>query len=209
MNCMFASYVILAALAPASLFAQGSNPPAGTRAPGRPVAATPAPPVAALAQGPAGPTTVIRPETIKTVYMTVTGRQGTTPLGKGKIRLVKYQFQLTSPRDLATGTPTGRLSLAPISITKAWDAASAPLLQAFDTNESLSVTFEFMTTIPDGREQPAFTIKLTNASVTMFSQSADAVGPGALEDVHFSYQKLDFQDNTNRVDVTISAGVVR
>jgi len=204
MKRMFASYIILTALAPASLFAQGGNPPAGTRTPGRPVAATPAPPVAALAQGPAGPTTVIRPETIKAVYMTVTGaKQGTTPFGKGKIRLVKYQLQLTSPRDLATGTTTGRLSLAPISITKAWDAASAPLLQAFDTNETLSVTFEFVATA-DVREQAAFTIKLTNASITMFSQSADAVGPGALEDVHFSYQKLDFDDNVDRVSASIS-----
>ena len=177
MNHRIVSYIFLSVLA-GSLFAQAGNPPArpaGTR----PLAPAPASPSAtAPAQNPASPTAVVRPETIKTVYVTINAsKQGV--LGKGKIRLLKYDFQ-----------------------------ASAPLLQALETNENLNtVTFEFMSVAADNREQPAFTIKLTNATVSHINQSVDASGPGSpggLEEVHFTYQKLDFQDLFNRSAAEIS-----
>src|SRR5215471_12787567 len=95
------SYILLSVLA-ASLFAQAGNPPArpapGTR-PLAPAAASPS--AAAPAQNPASPTAVVRPESIKTVYVTITGaKQGV--LGKGRIRLLKYDFQLSRPRNAAT-----------------------------------------------------------------------------------------------------------
>jgi type VI secretion system Hcp family effector len=201
MNHRIVSYIFLSVLA-GSLFAQAGNPPARPAPGTRPVApAAASPSAAAPAQNPASPAAVVRPETIKTVYVTINGaKQGV--LGKGKIRLLKYDFQLSRARNAAT--PAGTSAPA-ISITKSWDAASAPLLQALEINENLNmVTFEFMAIAADGREQPAFTIKLTNATVIFVNQSVDASGPGSpsgpggLEEVHFTYQKLDFQDLFNR-----------
>lgn len=201
MNCRIVSYIIFAVLA-GSLFAQAGNPAPGARpAPGTrpavPAAASPSAP--APAQGPAA---IIRSETIRAVYVTVTGaKQGV--LGKGKIKVLKYDFQVTRQRNAATGGP-GSTSGPAISMTKGWDGASAGLLQALENNENLNpVTFEFMTVGLDGREQPAFTIKLTNATIVQITQSVDGGGPGALEEVHFTYQKLEFQDNVNRAAAEI------
>jgi type VI secretion system Hcp family effector len=205
MNHKIVSYSILSVLA-GSLFAQAGNPPARPAPGTRPVAPSAASPSAAApAQNPASPTAVVRPETIKTVYVTINGaKQGV--LGKGKIRLLKYDFQVSRARTAAT--TTGSTSAPAISITKSWDAASAGLLQALETNENLNtVTFEFMAVAADNREQPAFTIKLTNATVSLVNQSVDASGPsspGGLEEVHFTYQKLDFQDLFNRAAAEIS-----
>jgi type VI secretion system Hcp family effector len=202
MNYRIVSYIFLSVLA-GSLFAQTGNPSAGARpAPGtRPaVPAAASPTVAPAAQGPAA--NVLRSESIKTVYVTITGaKQGV--LGKGKIKVLKYDFQLTRQRNAATAGP-GPTSGPAISMTKGWDAASVALLQALATNENLNpVIFEFMALGVDGREQAAFTIKLTNATVTLINQSVDGGGPGAIEEVHLTYQKLEFQDNTNRTAAEI------
>jgi type VI secretion system Hcp family effector len=201
MNYRIVTYIFFSLVA-GSLFAQTGSPSAGARpAPGtrsaEPAAATPF--AAAPAQAPAA---IIRPETIKTVYVTVTGaKQGV--LGKGKIKVLKYDFQLTRQRNAATAGP-GTTSGPAISITTGWDGASAGLLQALENNENLNpVTFEFITVGLDGREQPGFTIKLTNATIVQITQSVDGSGPGALEEVHFTYQKLEFQDNVNRAAAEI------
>ena len=203
MNHRIVGYIFLSVLA-GPLFAQAGNPAAARPAPATrsvaPAAASPS--AAAPAQNPASPAMVIRPETIKTVYVTVTGaKQGV--LGKGKIRALKFDFQL-SRRNTATSVPAGTSGPA-ISITKGWDAASAALLQALGSNENLtSVLFEFIAIAADGREQPAFTIKLTNATVAQINQSVDGSATGSLEEVHFTYQRLDFQDLANRSAAEIS-----
>jgi type VI secretion system Hcp family effector len=191
MKLLFASYMLTAWVA-GSLFAQTSGSlPGGTRVP----AANPAPP--SQAQGYAPPAAFANLDSTRTaVYMTVTGRNVTS---KVKIKLLKYEFQLTSPHDVATGLVTGKPSTAAVSITKAWDATSVQLLQAIETNESLSVIFEFMAITAQGKEQTVFTVKLTNALATAIRQSVEAGVPGLSEEVHFTYQKLEFADANKAV----------
>lgn len=198
MNRSFASSIFLAAFAAGSLFAQ----PAGTRNPAAPV-----PPPAFAGQGSAGLTNVIPADSIRAVYMTVTSsKQGV--IGKGKIKLLKYEYQLTSPREVATGLATGKVSAAPINVTKAWDAASAPLLEALETNAVVSVTFDFLAITGDGKQQQAFTVKLTNATVAAINQNVDASAPAGSEDVRFTYQKIEFADAHNS-SVGITGAIAR
>lgn len=117
-------------------------------------------------------------------YVTIdglkTGRfhgEGKKDSNKGKIVGLEFHSEVTSPRDVATGMPTGKRQHKPITITKEWGAASPQLFNALVTNESLtSVLFEFIDTLADGKEQVVQTVKLTGASISGFRQYIGDVG---------------------------------
>lgn len=131
---------------------------------------------------------------IKKVYVTITGakQQGNI----GKMEVSKFQFQPSSARDAASGLPSGRSVNGPILCSKQWDDASIPLLTALENNETLgTVLFEFVGADRTGMETTVFTVKLTNATVAAIHQNLDTTTTaGALEEVQFSYQKIDIQD---------------
>jgi type VI secretion system Hcp family effector len=142
---------------------------------------------------------------VKAVYVTIAGtKQGT--LGNGKLKVLKYLFYAASPRVAATGAPGGKLATGPLSITKAWDAASVPLLQALETNEILPlVTVEFLGIDPrTGAERQLFTVRVKNASVASIKQIVDTTTSEAVEEVDFIYQSIEVQDDTTRATAATS-----
>ena len=112
-----------------------------------------------------------------------------------------FEHTISVPRDAASGQSTGKRQHAPITIIKEWGAASPQLFQALVTNESLkTVQFDFYEPEnTDGVQSRHYTIKLTNATVSKIEQyenfnatgHQDADDPRFLEDVSFSYQKID------------------
>jgi type VI secretion system secreted protein Hcp len=138
-------------------------------------------------------------------YITIKGqKQGTfkgnsTAAGYvGKSLGIKFQYEVTSPRDLATGQASGKRMHKPFVITKEWDAASPQLLQASATNELIKlVMLEFFRTTPTGQRALHYTIKLTNASISNLKQYvADPVmaaeyDVSEMEEVSFTYQKIE------------------
>jgi type VI secretion system secreted protein Hcp len=96
------------------------------------------------------------------------------------IPVIGFSHEIVSPRDPASGLPTGKRLHKPIVVTKLMDKTSPLLLNALVTNENLSsVTF---TLLRSG--QPVATIKLTNASI------ADYTANGETEHWSFTYQKI-------------------
>jgi type VI secretion system secreted protein Hcp len=120
---------------------------------------------------------------------------------KGSIEGIKFSSQLNSPRDIATGMPSGKRQYSAITFTKLWGPSSPQILQACTTNETLlTVTFEFVKASPGKGEIVYQTIKLTNATVSSVRRYIDvAVGgepadPRELEDVSLTFQKIDVID---------------
>ncbi len=116
----------------------------------------------------------------------------------------RFSYQVTSPRDVATGLPSGRRQHSPITFTKLWGPASPQIFQACVTNEILStVRFEFWKTIPSGQQVIYQTITLTNASISTVrryvavASAGDPPDPRDLEDVTFTFQKIEIQDNAS------------
>ena len=107
-------------------------------------------------------------------YVTVKGaKQGSfkneTPREKhqGKIAGIAFSYEVSSPRDAATGQASGKRTHHPLTFVKEWGASSPQFFQAAVTNEVLpSVVFEFVATDPNGEEYVRDTVKLTNAGVT-------------------------------------------
>jgi type VI secretion system secreted protein Hcp len=138
-------------------------------------------------QGPAGPAGSAAPNPDAIVAtMTATGqKQGAITGGGagGAIDVIAISHEIISPRDPASGLPTGKRQHKPITITKELDKSSPLLINALVTNENLS-TVEFTFYKPDGTAY--MKEKLTNASI------ADRQQHGAKETFSFTYQKIEW-----------------
>jgi type VI secretion system secreted protein Hcp len=151
-------------------------------------------PVAARAQGAAK------------FYVTIEGmKQGRF---KGELRDNRipgygFSYQVTSPRDMATGQASGKRQHSPLVITQEWGAASPQLFQALATNEVLrTVLIEFVRSSPRGVEEVYQTVKLTNATVSSIRMHiGDPPNDRALEDVSFTFQRIEIE---NRVGKTMA-----
>jgi type VI secretion system secreted protein Hcp len=114
---------------------------------------------------------------------------------------VGFAYQVTSPRDMATGQASGKRQHSPIVITKEWGATSPQLFEAATRNEVLrTVLIEFVETSRTGAEEVYQTIKLTNATVSGIRMHLNEPRPGeppdnrALEDVSFTFQRIEFEN---------------
>lgn len=87
------------------------------------------------------------------------------------ITLTAFSHATVSPRDPASGLPTGQVRSRGILVTKPIDAASIKLWQALVTNEMLTeATVTFFRAGTTGGETPYLTIRLTNGSVASIEQ---------------------------------------
>ena len=117
----------------------------------------------------------------------------------------QFLLLLNAPRDASSGQATGRRQWSPIVVTKEWGAASPQILSAASTNEVLPlVEFEFLRSGPTGVEQVFQTVTLTNATISTFKQyigfpdAGEQSNPHPLEDVSFTFQKIEVTNNEGR-----------
>jgi len=126
-----------------------------------------------------------------------------------QIVLSSYLFQVSSPRDPATGLPTGRRVYQPLTVTKQLNQSSPQILNALVTNENLkTVVINFYETTRMGTEVNYYRVTLTNANISAAKQFTN--GSTVSEEVSFVFQKVEqqsltggtaFQDDvTGRVD---------
>lgn len=118
---------------------------------------------------------------------------------KGKIDGLGFSYEVTTPRDAATGQATGKRKHGPVTIIKAVGAASPQIFNAMVTNETLTtVLCEFLQTSPQGLESVVYTVKLTDAAVSGINQTLDAFSPAGqplhgveYEAVSFVFRKIE------------------
>lgn len=143
-------------------------------------------------------------------YLTLKGQKQGTIKGsviqkgrEGMIEVRAFTHGITSPRDAASGLPTGRRQHSTLTITKPIDRSTPLLFNAIVQNETLTA-FELRFFAPNklgtaggGSETNHFTIKLTNASVASIRNTmpnnlvADTASLPQTEEVSFTYQKIE------------------
>jgi type VI secretion system secreted protein Hcp len=141
------------------------------------------------AQGPQGP-----PGATQTIENPVIGqfsakgqKQGQLHGSDGSKTLIDisgFIEGVVSPRDPASGLPTGKRQHKPITITKEIDASSPLLYNACVSNENL--TEVVINLYSRGGSTPTTTVKLTNASC------ADLEHDGQIEKISFTFQKIEW-----------------
>ena len=131
---------------------------------------------------------------------------------KSKIEGLAFEYEVTSPRDLATGQAKGKRQHKPITIVKEWGAATPQLFTACVTNEVLpEVTFEFRKTNANGEEYTYHKIKLTDATIATVRQFTSGATEGAssakhssstdtkeLEAVSFTFRKIEVENTDGK-----------
>ncbi|HLW54958.1 MAG TPA: type VI secretion system tube protein TssD [Candidatus Angelobacter sp.] len=117
----------------------------------------------------------------------------------------QFLMAINSPRDAASGMPSGKRLYSPITITKAWDAASPQIMKAASSNESLPlVEFQFSRANSSGGEAVFETIRLTNATITTvkryigFPDAGEPSNPRPQEDVAFTFQKIEINNSEGK-----------
>ncbi len=97
------------------------------------------------------------------------------------VAIIGVSHEIVSPRDAASGLPTGKRQHKPLTITKEIDQSTPLLMKAIFTNQTLPTV---KIAITDGTSNTIAAIELTNASVASHSQA------GNTEKVSFTYQKI-------------------
>src|SRR5262249_34546565 len=117
----------------------------------------------------------------------ITGRAGNL------INVVAYQYSVASPRDPASGLPTGRRQHRPVVVTHELGSSSPQFFAAAVTNEALDkVVINFFKAQANGKEVNFYRVTLTAASISEFKQYSP--GPTVLEDVSMTFQKIEQED---------------
>jgi type VI secretion system secreted protein Hcp len=124
---------------------------------------------------------------------------------ENKILVIAMSHEVASPRDPASGLPTGKRQHKALVITKELDRSSPLLHQAQVSNETLK-EWELQFWAPSlkggavgaGTEVQNFTIKLSNASIASIKmqmpniKDPDLVRFETFEEIAFTYQKIEW-----------------
>ena len=143
-------------------------------------------------------------------YLTLRGaRQGVmqgsvTQKGReGQIAIIAVSHEVVSPRDPASGLPTGRRQHKPFVLTKELDVSSPKLAAALADNENLTsfvLRFWRPTLVGGvaGAEQQYYTVTLTNANVASIrvemlnNKYPENTNLAVREHVAFTYQRIEW-----------------
>ena len=147
------------------------------------------------------PAPAAEPATLRAVGTKNGVIQGSGP--DGNIAVIACEHEIVSPRDPASGLPTGKRQHKPFVITKEVDKASPVLYQVLVTNENLTtVELKVFRTDPAGGGKPlhVYTVKLTNASIASIRHwkpstkdpATIANGFAEYEEISFTYQKIEW-----------------
>lgn len=106
-----------------------------------------------------------------------------------------WSHEVVSPRDAASGLPTGKRQHKPVSVTKPVDKATPLFHGAFVTGRALpSVEVLLVRTDRSGTPAPYFSIRLTNATIADVSTSGAAgAGTPTTEQVALVYEHIEWE----------------
>jgi type VI secretion system secreted protein Hcp len=122
---------------------------------------------------------------------------------EGKIMVIAVSHEIVSPRDTASGLPTGKRQHKPFVITKELDKSTPLLFNALINNENIiSWELQFFTPKKNGpgagAEVNHYTVKLTNASIAdiksimLNNKNPELAHFAEYEEVAFTYQKIEW-----------------
>jgi type VI secretion system secreted protein Hcp len=116
-----------------------------------------------------------------------------------KIMVIAVQHEVSSPRDPASGLPTGKRMHHPFVITKELDKSTPLLFNALCNNEGITEwELQHWQPSPTGVEKQHYTVKLTNASIAWIrsimpnNKHPELMKFAEYEEIGFTYQKIEW-----------------
>ena len=126
---------------------------------------------------------------------------------EGKIAVIAVSHEIISPRDPASGLPTGKRMHKPFVITKELDKSTPLLYNVLVNNENITEwelqfwTPQLKASSGGGTEVQHYTVKLVNANIASIAfRMANNKHPELMkfaeyEEVAFTYQKIEWTWN--------------
>ena len=118
---------------------------------------------------------------------------------EGKIMVIAVSHEIVSPRDPASGLPTGKRMHKPMVITKELDKSTPLLYNVLINNENITEwQLQFWQPSATGAEKQHFTIKLTNSNIASIAmrlpnnKHPDLMKFETYEEIAFTYQKIEW-----------------
>ena len=118
---------------------------------------------------------------------------------EGKIMVIAVSHEILSPRDTASGLPTGKRMHKPFVITKELDKSTPLLYNALVNNENIPEwELQFWQPSATGSEKQHYYIKLTNANIASIdfrmpnNKHPDLMKFSEYEEIAFTYQKIEW-----------------
>lgn len=123
---------------------------------------------------------------------------------EGKIMVIAVSHEIVSPRDPASGLPTGKRQHKPFVITKELDKSSPLLYNALTNNENITEwelqfwTPQLHASTGTGAERQHYTIRLTNVNIASIdfrmlnNKNPDLVRYAEYEEIAFTYQTINW-----------------
>ena len=116
---------------------------------------------------------------------------------EGKIMVIAVSHEIMSPRDPASGLPTGKRMHKPFVITKELDKSSPLLYNVLVNNENITEwETQFWQPSATGAEVQHYTVKLTNANIASIhfrmlnNKNPELMKYAEYEELAFTYQKI-------------------
>ena len=113
------------------------------------------------------------------------------------VMVIAFSHEVVSPRDAASGLPTGKRMHKPIVITKETDKSTPIFYNVLATNENLTeVTIKFWRPSATGAEVQFYTIMLNNANIASMAtkmlnnKHPDLMKYAEYDEIAFTYQKI-------------------
>lgn len=118
---------------------------------------------------------------------------------ENRIMVIATSHDIVSPRDHASGLPTGKRMHKPFVITKELDAATPVLYNVLVNNENVTEwELQYWRPSATGAEQQHYTVKLTNANIASITQrmlnnkDPNLMKYETYEEIAFTYQKIEW-----------------
>jgi type VI secretion system secreted protein Hcp len=118
---------------------------------------------------------------------------------EGWIECFAFDHKVHSPRDAASGLPTGKRVHSPLRIIKAIDKSTPLLMNVLVNNENIpELELRFFAPSTAGAETNFYTIRLTNANISeikpymLLNRNPDYMKYPEMEEVSFTYQKIEW-----------------
>ncbi len=116
---------------------------------------------------------------------------------EGLIEVYGFSHEVISPRDAASGLPTGKRQHRPVSCTKPIDQATPILMNVLANNENITeFRLDFWRPSRSGKEFQYYTIELVNTSLAgvraemLNNKYPENLPLEVREQVQFTYQKI-------------------
>jgi type VI secretion system secreted protein Hcp len=116
---------------------------------------------------------------------------------EGSIMVIAFNHEIISPRDAASGLPTGKRMHKPVTVVKEVDKSSPLLFNVLTNNENLKTwELQFWQPSATGAEKQHYKIQLVNANIASIrsymlnNKNPELMKFSEAEEVAFTYQKI-------------------